>query len=63
MLVYVLAFFIILYTYYMTFSVMFSQTDRFIWLDGAQWKYADWSPGKPNNGVGLENCVALLSKY
>lgn len=47
----------------MTFSVMFSQTDRFIWLDGAQWKYADWSPGKPNNGVGLENCVALLSKY
>lgn len=42
---------------------MFSQTERFIWLDGAQWNYADWLPGEPNNTAGVENCVELLSKH
>lgn len=42
---------------------MFSQTGRFIWLDGAHWNYADWLPGEPNNTANVEDCVELLSKH
>lgn len=37
-----------------------AQTNRFIWLDGSQWKYEDWLPGEPSRTSSLENCVELL---
>ncbi|XP_026768835.1 lectin [Pangasianodon hypophthalmus] len=42
-------------------GLRYLDTGRFIWLDGAQWNYADWLPGEPNNTAGVENCVELLS--
>lgn len=62
--VYILVFNIKMYLYtHVTFSVMFSQTGRFVWLDGAHWNYTDWLTGEPNNTADVENCVELLSKH
>ncbi|CAL1582067.1 unnamed protein product [Knipowitschia caucasica] len=36
-------------------------SNRFLWLDGSSWNYADWLWGEPNNTSGLENCVELLA--
>ncbi|XP_030641610.1 galactose-specific lectin nattectin-like [Chanos chanos] len=42
-------------------GLKYLKTGRFIWLDGARWSYADWLPGEPNDTVGVEDCVELLS--
>lgn len=42
------------------FHVIPAQTNRFIWLDGSRWQYADWLSGEPNHTAGLENCVEVL---
>uniref|UniRef100_A0A8B9LLY1 C-type lectin domain-containing protein n=1 Tax=Astyanax mexicanus TaxID=7994 RepID=A0A8B9LLY1_ASTMX len=42
-------------------GLRYLDTGRWIWLDGAQWGYADWLPGEPNNTAGVENCVEILS--
>ncbi|KAL7881588.1 hypothetical protein AOLI_G00084360 [Acnodon oligacanthus] len=42
-------------------GLRYLDTERFIWLDGTRWGYADWLPGEPNNTAGVENCVELLS--
>ncbi|XP_063070674.1 FK506-binding protein 5 [Engraulis encrasicolus] len=42
-------------------GLRYLDTGRFIWLDGAQWKYADWLVGEPNDTSGREDCVELLS--
>ncbi|KAG5283517.1 hypothetical protein AALO_G00042940 [Alosa alosa] len=42
-------------------GLKYLKTGRFIWLDGAHWGYADWLPGKPNDTIGVEDCIELLS--
>ncbi|XP_076118934.1 uncharacterized protein LOC143099908 [Alosa pseudoharengus] len=42
-------------------GLKYLKTGRFIWLDGAHWGYADWLPGEPNDTIGVEDCIELLS--
>ncbi|KAK5860816.1 hypothetical protein PBY51_022272 [Eleginops maclovinus] len=36
------------------------ETDRFIWLDGSHWGFADWLSGEPNHTSDKEHCVEVL---
>ncbi|XP_072300146.1 uncharacterized protein [Eucyclogobius newberryi] len=42
-------------------GIRFLDTDRFVWLDGSHWGYADWLWGEPNNTSNLEECVEVLA--
>ena len=39
------------------------QTNRFVWLDGSHWTYADWLSGEPNHTAGVEDCLEVLGIF
>nr|XP_043904703.1 probable inactive protein kinase DDB_G0270444 isoform X3 [Solea senegalensis] len=42
-------------------GLRYLDTGRFLWLDGAEWTYADWLLGEPNHTANVENCVEVLA--
>ncbi|KAK5973178.1 Lectin protein type II [Trichostrongylus colubriformis] len=32
-----------------------------MWIDGTEWDYLNWSPGEPNNAEGREDCLQILA--
>ncbi|KAM4559420.1 lectin [Odontesthes bonariensis] len=41
-------------------GLRFLNTNRFVWLDGSHWSYADWLSGEPNHTAGVEDCLEVL---
>ncbi|MBN3300993.1 lectin [Amia ocellicauda] len=37
----------------------FPQSKMFMWIDGSNWSYENWTPGNPSNYKGEEHCTEM----
>ncbi|MBN3300994.1 LECA protein, partial [Amia calva] len=37
----------------------FPQSNTFLWIDGSNWRYENWTPGNPSNYRGQEHCTEM----
>ncbi|XP_066574618.1 galactose-specific lectin nattectin [Amia ocellicauda] len=37
----------------------FPQSNKFMWIDGSNWTYENWTPGNPNNEYLEEHCTEM----
>ncbi|PIO65267.1 lectin C-type domain protein [Teladorsagia circumcincta] len=42
-------------------GTMTESEDAWLWIDGVEWKYTNWSPANPDNYLGIQRCVKMYN--